>query len=403
MPYKSKSQMRAFFAKEEQGELPEGTARKWAHHTKNIKALPEHVNKEKKGMDTVRQLAHLTAELPYVEKLAADAQQPIETIYRLAGVAKMPVIDFVKTAYVNPRVFALVKKAGPMPPSIGGMASGMMGKVLQALRGLPGKANAAMEGGLVDRGLQNTLNAPSGMVSTPLRRLGTAGLAGGSLGGAGALMSRPGGNPSPAAPGGPESSATPPTPSAGAAATPGGSAGGSSDGSAGGSGGGGAGSGGLGKLLGAAGLGAGAGALGAGAVMKRKKKKEAFASDAEFYKDVMRTAIMTKVAEQQRKVATDLMCRHLDAVAACMPLEKAAAVRTIQREICGAVPLVDAIKVAYPHLNGAQHGIVASSMVRSALAWQQKQAGQKEMKTIHGEQTFSGMPNAGLQFMKSNC
>lgn len=41
MPYKSKAQMRAFFAMEDRGELPKGTARKWAKETKNIESLPE--------------------------------------------------------------------------------------------------------------------------------------------------------------------------------------------------------------------------------------------------------------------------------------------------------------------------------------------------------------------------
>lgn len=43
MPYKSKRQMRKFFAMEADGELPEGTARQWAHHTKDIKKLSEKV------------------------------------------------------------------------------------------------------------------------------------------------------------------------------------------------------------------------------------------------------------------------------------------------------------------------------------------------------------------------
>ncbi len=46
MPYRSKAQMRLFFAKEHDGELPKGTARRWAHHTKNIKKLPQHVKKK---------------------------------------------------------------------------------------------------------------------------------------------------------------------------------------------------------------------------------------------------------------------------------------------------------------------------------------------------------------------
>jgi len=45
MPYKSKAQEKLFFAKEERGELPKGTAIEWAHETPNIKKLPEHVKK----------------------------------------------------------------------------------------------------------------------------------------------------------------------------------------------------------------------------------------------------------------------------------------------------------------------------------------------------------------------
>lgn len=40
--------MRKFFALEEKGELPNGTAEEWAHETKNIKKLPEKVKKPKK-------------------------------------------------------------------------------------------------------------------------------------------------------------------------------------------------------------------------------------------------------------------------------------------------------------------------------------------------------------------
>jgi len=41
MPFKSKAQWRRFFAMEARGELPKGTARKWAHETKaSFKSLP---------------------------------------------------------------------------------------------------------------------------------------------------------------------------------------------------------------------------------------------------------------------------------------------------------------------------------------------------------------------------
>jgi hypothetical protein len=45
MPFKSKAQQRFMFAIEAAGELPQGTAHRWARHTKNIKKLPEHVKK----------------------------------------------------------------------------------------------------------------------------------------------------------------------------------------------------------------------------------------------------------------------------------------------------------------------------------------------------------------------
>jgi len=57
MPFKSKAQQRFMFAAEKRGDLPEGTAEEWAHHTPNIKALPEHVKKKKKKKKTEDQHA----------------------------------------------------------------------------------------------------------------------------------------------------------------------------------------------------------------------------------------------------------------------------------------------------------------------------------------------------------
>lgn len=49
MPFKSKAQQRFMFAAESRGEVPGGTAERWASETKNIKSLPNKV-KEKRGM-----------------------------------------------------------------------------------------------------------------------------------------------------------------------------------------------------------------------------------------------------------------------------------------------------------------------------------------------------------------
>jgi len=48
MPFRSKKQMRWMFAAEERGEIPKGTARRWAEHTPNIKKLPEKARKKNK-------------------------------------------------------------------------------------------------------------------------------------------------------------------------------------------------------------------------------------------------------------------------------------------------------------------------------------------------------------------
>jgi hypothetical protein len=54
MPFKSKAQQRLFFSKQQKGELPKGTAERWAKHTPNIKALPEKVHTKKAYEDGVK-------------------------------------------------------------------------------------------------------------------------------------------------------------------------------------------------------------------------------------------------------------------------------------------------------------------------------------------------------------
>lgn len=50
VPFKSKAQQRFMFAAEAKGELPEGTAKRWAHETKSFKKLPEKVRKKTAGI-----------------------------------------------------------------------------------------------------------------------------------------------------------------------------------------------------------------------------------------------------------------------------------------------------------------------------------------------------------------
>ena len=48
MPFQSKAQQRYMFAAEKRGELKKGTARRWAHETKDMKHLPNRKKKSKK-------------------------------------------------------------------------------------------------------------------------------------------------------------------------------------------------------------------------------------------------------------------------------------------------------------------------------------------------------------------
>lgn len=54
MPYKSKAQQRFMFAAEKRGDVKKGTAKKWAHETKDMKDLPERKKKRKKSRSSHR-------------------------------------------------------------------------------------------------------------------------------------------------------------------------------------------------------------------------------------------------------------------------------------------------------------------------------------------------------------
>lgn len=58
MPFKSKAQQKFMFAAESRGDVPKGTAEEWAHKTKNIKELPEHVKKHGSSESSHRHKEH---------------------------------------------------------------------------------------------------------------------------------------------------------------------------------------------------------------------------------------------------------------------------------------------------------------------------------------------------------
>jgi len=90
MPFKSKAQQRKFFAMEAEGKLPKGTAIAWAHETKDIKALPEHVKKS--GL-----LAHAHDSGSGVPKVQLHAGEKVEMEHTdHPAVAKQIAIDHLR-------------------------------------------------------------------------------------------------------------------------------------------------------------------------------------------------------------------------------------------------------------------------------------------------------------------
>lgn len=69
MPFKSKAQQRFMFAAEARGEIKPGTAREWAHETRDIKMLPEHVGEDDKE-------ARQAGEKKALEKVAIGLHPP---------------------------------------------------------------------------------------------------------------------------------------------------------------------------------------------------------------------------------------------------------------------------------------------------------------------------------------
>jgi len=68
MPFKSKAQMRWMFAAERRGEVPKGTAKRWAHETSSIKSLPEKKSKKKASLlDTLTDKVDTTVALAMKE------------------------------------------------------------------------------------------------------------------------------------------------------------------------------------------------------------------------------------------------------------------------------------------------------------------------------------------------
>lgn len=438
MPFKSKAQQRWMFATRPK------MAERWAEHTKDFKTLPDKVGATPKEgtdlMNTLSGFAKQAADAQLVEKLAHDTQITPTLVRHLAARVNMSPAAFVKAAYADPAAYTIFLKLAtgvvkPEQMTKGAMAgAGLVGKLINAMKsgaqgaanfgkGVAGKTGPATTTGSIPfrtgqaintgaKGLNNqanrSLNAV-GVTRPEAQRVGK--IAGGTaaVGGTAGVANNAMKSPPASAPeqpgqheatvngqiGGAEAAGMNPAAQAGAAApaqTNGPAANPQQPPSGG--------LGTAGKAL-IAGGGAAIGALGVGAAMrKRKQQKQVTAAD--LAKDVMRHAIVKKAAELHRKVAADQFVRGMDKVASFMPLEKQAMLRKVQAAVAEGKPLSHAIKIAYPHLNGEQRGILATKLVK--VACQVKQAspgGPLFKKTSTRQETSVKMKDGAVGKMKA--
>lgn len=432
MPFKSKSQQRWMFAAEADNKLPKGTAKRWAHHTKNIKDLPEKVEPEEKQgsvMNTIQKIAAIAAERNLVEKLASDTNITPELVDYLAGMVGMAPLAFVKEAYANPHTYTTFLKvaSGVLQPSqikTAGAEGSMLSKLLSSIKNRVGGAYESARGRgnqvggytgktQVIKGTPVTQDAVSGnafdrfmggglLGGSRLGRnvqaggLGVGGIAGADAltgssspkGGAAAQLPKPEIKPEIKPPTSGESLTgnvnpralgqdTPQNPNSATAKVSGGMSPAQK------------------ALITIGGMGLGAAGVGA-AIRGRKKKKEV--TGADLYKNAMRLAIEKKAAAIYRKEAADVFCSYLDTIAQKLPFEKSASIRKIQTAIAEGKDLSVAIKCAYPTITGEQRGILASMLVNSCC-----KSAEFKGKVVERQEANVKMDKASKKLKSMSC
>ena len=387
----------------------------------------------KTGADLIEGIAEDVAQTALVTKLASDVGVTADFVGFMAQCMELPTSAFVKKAYADPKGFESFLRifvGADQPQAHVKVANELVQKIISFLQkgkqGLQGVYNKGLQGvqavgeGAINKGLRpggGNPNMPfySGAEKT---RAGLTALGGGAAGAGGlglaASKALPGGGthqapvapntagadgaqasaaPNPVGPGqAPQMSGTAPTMEGGGMNPK------------------------LKALLVAGGLtGAGYGAYkGARKVMGKDKKEEqpkVAADHLAKVKRVMMKLANDKIAKINREFSVKAMTTHLDKTASYLPIEKQAAIRTLQKELAAGKDLSYAIKMAYPMLNGEQRGILASQLVRSTIA-ALKQANSMNPAAYGGSgsqgsvptqtmSTFTGSPAAGLDFMKS--
>jgi len=179
MPFKSKAQQRWMFAAEDRGEVPKGTAERWADHTKNIDDLPARVKKSAQRVAMRRNVPTNAHGIPInptdaeIQQGVADAIAEVMAKFRAGGKAvpggrigvsmrgQPTKYAALQTAYDIGRMHAMVKEAALGDRAVSGLltrtahmwAPAAGGAALAGPEYRTEGALAGLVGGMAGRGL----------------------------------------------------------------------------------------------------------------------------------------------------------------------------------------------------------------------------------------------------------
>jgi hypothetical protein len=147
VPLRSKAQQRFMFAAEARGDLPEGTARRWARHTPAIKSLPERAGGDKADGDK---------KAAFLARFVAECQARQLTVKQAADLAEAMAKEALDVTPAAPNV------TGPLETLARTVAgAGFLGTV-----GVP-----ALAGGIAGSGLALLRNQTESADTDTLRRM----------------------------------------------------------------------------------------------------------------------------------------------------------------------------------------------------------------------------------------
>jgi len=128
MPFKSKAQQKFMFAAEERGDLPKGTAKRWADETPSIKKLPKKV-KKKSSKNTKK--AHFLERQEIADLVKSAALKTLDQSDELKSLAKR---QLKLLEQINVRLSQFPKrKAPPGEQDVVSGASSSIGKPIPLL------------------------------------------------------------------------------------------------------------------------------------------------------------------------------------------------------------------------------------------------------------------------------